>query len=113
MQAVDEATRLWMRVDKSGDCWLWTGPVEKTGYARLQRSRTSFNVSVHRLSWELHFGEIPKGLFVCHRCDNRVCVRPDHLFLGTARDNVQDMIQKGRQYRVSKPSLVTTRLCNV
>ncbi len=54
--------------------------------------------SVARVSWEMHNGPIPKGLFICHRCDNPPCVRPDHLFLGTARDNQQDMRQKGRHF---------------
>lgn len=51
---------------------------------------------VHRLSWLIHFGPIPKGMFVCHRCDNRQCTNPEHLFLGSRQDNVDDMMSKGR-----------------
>jgi len=55
------------------------------------------DVYAHRFSWEMHNGPIPNGMMVCHRCDNSRCVRPDHLFLGSAQDNVNDMIGKGRQ----------------
>lgn len=93
--------RFWAKVDKSGDCWVWTASVfrERLGYGKFQtgsnrgESRVAY---AHRVSWELHFGPIPNGLFVCHHCDNPPCVRPDHLFLGTAADNVRDMDRKGR-----------------
>jgi hypothetical protein len=90
--------RFWRRVDKSGDCWVWTGPTIRDGYGRLSVGLRPqrHHVLAHRLSWQLHFGPIPEGKLVLHRCDNPPCVRPDHLFLGTDLDNKRDCIQKGR-----------------
>ncbi len=53
-------------------------------------------IGAHRASWQIHYGDIPHGLFVCHHCDNPSCVRPDHLFLGTQQQNIDDMMKKGR-----------------
>lgn len=89
--------RFWRFVNKGESCWEWTGAVATDGYGRIRRTYPSkLNVIAHRLSYQIHFGDIPDGLFVCHHCDNRLCVRPDHLFLGTQLDNVTDMISKGR-----------------
>jgi hypothetical protein len=97
LSPLSRAERFWAKVQKSDGCWLWTAAARKNGYGifaeRRPRSRT---YSAHRLSYELTFGPISSGLSVLHRCDNRRCVRPDHLFLGTARENTQDMIAKGR-----------------
>lgn len=98
----DFTTRFWARVDKKGPvvagmttcCWLRTGRLEKNGYARVKKQNSRNQVSVHRAAWEMKHGEVPRGMQVLHRCDIRNCVR--HLFLGTAKDNTQDMLCKGR-----------------
>jgi hypothetical protein len=78
-------------------CWLWTGALAGGGYGYLGRGgQGAGNVQAHRASWEIHNGPIPDGLWVLHRCDNRQCVSPAHLFLGTQSDNMRDMVGKGR-----------------
>lgn len=75
-------------------CWVWTGLKNWGGYGRMRINKR--DKIAHRYSWELHFGNIPAGRLVCHKCDNRSCVNPHHLFLGSHKDNYQDMISKGR-----------------
>lgn len=92
------------RVIKTSKCWLWTGTISATGYGRIGKriDGKMKNFAVHRLVHEQEIGKIPKGHFVCHRCDIRNCVRPDHLFTGTAYDNNWDMMNKGRHRDRSK-----------
>jgi len=89
--------RFWSKVDKSGECWLWTASRKPNGYGQFTKKPLLFYA--HRVAYEATYGPIPAGLIVCHRCDNPPCVRPDHLFLGTDLDNAQDRVAKGRSTR--------------
>jgi len=81
-------------VSSPDGCWLWKGPILKTGYGRICSKRKNF--STHRVSYEYHHGIIPFGMNVLHKCDVRHCVNPKHLFLGTHQDNMDDCVAKGR-----------------
>lgn len=89
-----EIERLWRNVRKSVGCWEWLASVNHGGYGIFKfNGKTRI---VHRIVWELENGLIPDGLFLCHHCDTPRCVRPSHLFLGTAAENMQDAVRKGR-----------------
>jgi hypothetical protein len=87
--------RFWAKVQKTSDCWLWTGG-KSSGYGVLTKPKNAGKVYAHRYSYELHFGPFDPTLLVCHTCDNPFCVRPDHLFLGDQTANMRDMTSKGR-----------------
>jgi len=104
-RSIPDNERFWPKVDKTGVCWVWVGAKRK---ANTPQPRGLFrylgkNVSAHRVSWQMAYGVIPTGLFVCHKCDNSLCVRPDHLFLGTATDNMRDCAAKGRFFAQRHP----------
>ena len=113
LTAEDEA-RFWSKVDKSGDCWLWTAALYASGYGafRIGGRRTRL---AHRLSYSMTQGAIPDGLCVLHRCDVRACVNPAHLRAGTKQDNTDDMMERGRHVtprgeRVSTAKLTAERV---
>lgn len=81
-------------VDKSGECWEWIGNKNSLGYGMIWYEGK--NIRSHRVSYFIKNGEFNDKLFVCHKCDNPKCVNPEHLFLGTSKDNMRDMIKKGR-----------------
>lgn len=86
------AARLWPKVNKTESCWLWTGSLDRDGYGQLgfrSAGKTTL-LKGHRLSWEFSYGPIPKTLQINHRCDVRHCLRPEHLYLGTQRQNLDD-----------------------
>ena len=91
------AERFWKKVTTSTEgCWDWNGATVQ-GYGLLGRSgRGNGNIRAHRLSWELHYGPIPDGMFVLHKCDNPPCAKPEHLFLGDQAANMHDASVKGR-----------------
>lgn len=97
--------RLWRKVQKVGpdECWPWRGAHGPSGHGQIFNGKDGLRLEMaHCVAWASVNGPIPKGLHVCHTCDNPPCCNPAHLFLGTAKDNLRDAIQKGR-FKFLKP----------
>lgn len=101
----EHAGRFWSHVSRDAECWIWLGATSR-GYGSFWVHGTR-TIRAHRVAWMLEHGAIPAGLFVCHRCDNQLCVRPDHLWLGTTSDNQRDSVKKGRHGTQRQPMETT------
>lgn len=102
-----------IRKEVQSDCWIWLLAKDKNGYGVAHKGRKNFRA--HRVSYEAFIGYVPPHLYVLHRCDNPPCVNPDHLFLGTNQDNMDDMVLKGRKPRKTHcpqgPPYVSGNIC--
>jgi hypothetical protein len=97
-----EIDKFWKYVNKTNNCWEWTRSLNSQGYGNFSLGQHKV-YRAHRWIYEyVHNKKLPKDIYVCHVCDNPKCVRPDHLFEGTQKDNMQDMIQKKRQAKNKK-----------
>ena len=113
------AQRFWKKVyiKSPQECWEWRRYINHGGYGVAGERRQGINTA-HRIAYKLTYGDIPNGMHVLHHCDNRSCVNPAHLFLGTNNDNIQDMVTKMRQafgekhpkHKLSEQDVITIRL---
>jgi len=102
------ASRFFAKLDTSKDgCWEWPGALHTNGYGAASWYKKHYQA--HRLSWIFANGPIPQGMVVCHHCDNKRCVRPDHLFIGTLSDNIIDAVRKRRLGRLSVDDVIGLR----
>jgi len=104
MKTIPPKVRFWKFVDVRGDddCWLWTGTLVKQDYGRFYLAAGK-PIGAHRFSWEISNGRsVPKGMCICHTCDNPKCVNPKHLWLGTNEENTADRHAKGRSATQSR-----------
>lgn len=90
----------WSWVEKTDNCWVWNGSRYRKGYGRV--SYHGVRQAAHRVAYQLSVGPIPGGLYICHKCDNKFCVNPDHLFAGTQVDNMQDWTKKGKNKMINE-----------
>lgn len=113
---MNDLQRFWSKVDRAGECWLWTAATVNSGYGVFQRSRTGLvgarQVTAHRFSCEAAHGPIPPGMEVCHTCDNKLCVRPDHLYVGTRQQNARDAVDRGL-YRCATRKLTEAQVYEI
>ena len=79
-------------------CWIWNSTTDKDGYGVFTHHRNK-QIRAHRASYEFYVGSIPNDVFICHKCDTPSCINPNHLFIGTAKDNTRDMMTKGRDFK--------------
>lgn len=98
--------RVEIGTDSEDPCWIFTGGKDRNGYGQVHSAKSAKELGVtraHQMSYKVFKGDIPKGYFVCHKCDNPPCINPEHLFVGTALDNNKDMWEKGRWKNGVKP----------